>query len=85
MFRSAQRRTAKPPTLELSPDRAFVVHLDRHALPPRHGSGHCVIHVLRLLLRVSFYTRPPIARDGNGFLSNFNDRIQTFVSIGGES
>jgi len=37
--RSAQRPTPKPTTLELSPDRAFVVHLDTRALPPRHVVG----------------------------------------------
>jgi hypothetical protein len=39
MPRSAQRPTAQPATLELSPDRAFVVHLDARALPPRHVVG----------------------------------------------
>jgi hypothetical protein len=37
--RSAQRPTPKPTTLELSPDRAFVVHLDTRALPLRHVVG----------------------------------------------
>ena len=39
MPRSARRPTPKPTTLELSPDRAFVVHLDTRALPPRHVVG----------------------------------------------
>ena len=39
MPRSAQRTTAKPAALELPPDRAFVLHLDVHAQPPRRVAG----------------------------------------------
>ncbi len=44
MSRSAQRPTAKPVALELRPERAFVVHLDVRARPPRRVVGR-VEHV----------------------------------------
>ena len=37
--RSSQRTTAKPAALELPPDRAFVLHLDVRAQPPRRVAG----------------------------------------------
>ncbi len=36
---SSSSGTEKPPRLELCPDRAFVLHLDRRARPPRHLVG----------------------------------------------
>ena len=36
---SSPRGTGKLPRLELCPDRAFVLHLDRRARPPRHVVG----------------------------------------------
>jgi len=39
-----QRPPAPPATLELSPDRAFVLHLDVHAQPPSRVAGR-VEHV----------------------------------------
>ena len=44
-LRSAQRPTAKPAALELPPERAFVVHLDVRAQPPRRVVGR-VEHVI---------------------------------------
>ena len=47
--------------LELSPDRAFVLHLDAHAQPPRHVVGRVehvtsgkVAHVTSLRQLVAF-------------------------------
>ena len=42
--RSSGRPRKNLPGLELSPDRAFVVQLDRRARPPRHMLGR-VEHV----------------------------------------
>jgi hypothetical protein len=39
MTGSRQRANAKMPALELRPDRAFVLHLDARALPPRRIAG----------------------------------------------
>ena len=39
MPRSSPRASAKPATLELPPDRAFVLHLDVRAQPPRRLAG----------------------------------------------
>ncbi|HUL98353.1 MAG TPA: hypothetical protein VLU24_02745 [Mycobacterium sp.] len=36
---SAPRTTAKPVAFELSPNRAFVLHLDASAQPPRRVVG----------------------------------------------
>ena len=44
MPRSSQRTTSKPAAFELSPDRAFVLHLDARAQPPRRVAGR-VEHV----------------------------------------
>jgi hypothetical protein len=35
----SSQRTPKPATLELPPDRAFVLHLDVRAQPPRRVVG----------------------------------------------
>jgi len=42
--RSPQRTTPKPATFELRPERAFVLHLDASAQPPRRVVGR-VEHV----------------------------------------
>jgi hypothetical protein len=39
MPRSAQRTSATPAAFELPPDRAFVLHLDACAQPPRRVAG----------------------------------------------
>ena len=64
MPRSAQRPTAKPAALELPPDRAFVVHLDVRAQPPRrvvgrveHVTSGQVAHVTRLHELVAFMAK----------------------------
>jgi len=44
MPRSSQRTTVEPIALELPPDRAFVLHLDVRAQPPRRVAGR-VEHV----------------------------------------
>jgi hypothetical protein len=43
--RPAQPTPPKPAALELRPDRAFVLHLDVHAEPPRRVAGR-VEHVV---------------------------------------
>jgi len=43
--RSSPRTTSRPARLELPPDRAFVLHLDAHAQPPRRVVGR-VEHVI---------------------------------------
>jgi hypothetical protein len=37
--RSSPRRTSRPPAFELSPERAFVLHLDARAQLPRQVFG----------------------------------------------
>lgn len=72
----AQRRTGSRPDadspgvpLELPPDRAFVLHLDAHALPPRrmlarveHVASGQVAHVTSLRGLVAFLR--DVLRDG---------------------
>ena len=62
---SGSRRDAAygPVPLELRPDRAFVLHLDAHALPPRrmlgrveHVASGRVAHVTSLRGLVTFLT-----------------------------
>ena len=55
--------------LELPPDRAFVLHLDAHALPPRrvlgrveHVASGQVAHITSLRELVAFLT--DVLRDG---------------------
>jgi hypothetical protein len=59
--RSVSRRRVDP--LQLSPDRAFVLHLDMHALPPRRMRGRVehvasgrVAHITSLGGLVAFLT-----------------------------
>jgi len=59
--RSTPRSTAKPVTLELPPDRAFVLHLDARAQPPRrvigrveHVTSGQVAHITSLRQLVAF-------------------------------
>ena len=61
MARSSQRTTAKPAGFDLSPDRAFVLHLDARARPPRrvvgrveHVTSGQVAHVTSLRELVAF-------------------------------
>jgi len=61
---SAQRPIAKPPVLELPPERAFVVHLDVRAQPPRrvvgrveHVTSGQVAHVTCLRELVAFVAK----------------------------
>ncbi len=44
MRKRSQRTTSKPSAFELPPDRAFVLHLDACAQPPRRVAGR-VEHV----------------------------------------
>lgn len=59
--RSLPRTTASPAGLELPPDRAFVLHLDVRAQPPRRVAGRVehvtsgqVAHVTSLRELVAF-------------------------------
>lgn len=59
--RSSQRTTPKPAAFDLSPDRAFVLHLDARAQPPRrvvgrieHVTSGQVAHVTSLRELVAF-------------------------------
>jgi hypothetical protein len=68
--RSSQRTTARPTTLELPPDRAFVLHLDARAQPPRRVAGRIehvtsgqVAHVTSLRELVAFLAA--VLRNGN--------------------
>jgi hypothetical protein len=61
--RSAQRTASNSTPLELPPDRAFVLHLDAHAHPPRrvvgrveHVTSGRVAHVTSLRGLVAFLT-----------------------------
>ena len=61
MPRSSQRTTSKPAVFELPPDRAFVLHLDASAQPPRRVLGRVehitsgrVAHVSSLRELVAF-------------------------------
>jgi hypothetical protein len=70
--RSRQRTTAGR-TLELPPDRAFVLHLDARALPPRrligrveHVTSGRVTHVTSLRELLTFFAdvlRQTVAKD----------------------
>jgi len=58
---SAQRTSAKPAAFELPPDRAFVLHLDACAQPPRRVAGRIehitsgqVAHITSLRQLVAF-------------------------------
>jgi len=59
--RSAARPTSRPPSFELRPERAFVLHLDARAQPPRHVLGRIehvttgrVAHITSLRELVTF-------------------------------
>jgi hypothetical protein len=59
--RSARRTAGNPAALELSPDRAFVLHLDAHARPSErlvgrieHVTSGKVAHVTSLRELVAF-------------------------------
>jgi len=61
MPRSSERTTSKPTALELPPDRAFVLHLDAGAQPPRRVAGRVehvtsgqVAHITSLRQLVAF-------------------------------
>jgi hypothetical protein len=63
--RSVSRRGVDPRSVpfQLSPDRAFVLHLDMHALPPRcmrgrveHVASGRVVHITSLGGLVAFLT-----------------------------
>ena len=67
--RSPRRDAAKPVPLELLPDRAFVLHLDTRARPPRrvvgrvvHVTSGRVAHVTSLREMVAFLAE--VLRDG---------------------
>jgi len=70
MPRSSKRATAKPAVFELPPDRAFVLHLDACAQPPRrmvarveHITSGQVAHVTSLHELVAFLAA--VLRNGN--------------------
>ena len=61
MARSSEHTTSKPAAFDLSPDRAFVLHLDARAQPPRrvigrveHVTSGRVAHVTSLRELVAF-------------------------------
>ena len=69
MPRSPRRGAARPVPLELRPDRAFVLHLDTRARPPRrvvgrveHVTSGRVAHVTSLRGLVAFLAE--VLRDG---------------------
>ena len=68
--RSAQRTASNSAPLELPPDRAFVLHLDARAHPPRrvvgrveHVTSGQVAHVTSLRELVAFLAR--VLRNGD--------------------
>ena len=68
--RSSQRTTSKPAAFELSPHRAFVLHLDACAQPPRRVAGRVehvtsgqVAHITSLRQLAAFLAA--VLRNGN--------------------
>ena len=59
--RSSQRTLSKPGAFELPPDRAFVLHIDARAQPPRRVAGRVehvtsgrVAHIISVRQLVAF-------------------------------
>jgi hypothetical protein len=81
--RSGSRRNEArgPIALELSPERAFVVHLDARAQPPRrmlgrieHVTSGRIAHITSLRALVAFLAE--VLRDGSGASARW--RINAF-------
>jgi hypothetical protein len=91
--RSSPRPTSRPPAFELPPERAFVLHLDARAQPPRHVLGRIehvttgrVAHITSLRELVTFlanvlHNRAGATRSRGTQLSKKKQRATSAISI----